>query len=151
MLGTGAGGLGGNRQQSGGGGLQSSRRGIRPASVQHTTGESKFYVCVVFVSKDEDLCVYVFMSVFCVSEVVCSWCGYINTGGRKILVSASDVMINLDTMVLGRRLRISVISFFISFTTCTATGILFFPLHSIIYFLKLSQISVASVWPSLPL
>ena len=86
----------------------------------------------------------------CTSEPVCSWWGYINTGVTKISVNAFDVMISFDTMVLGRRLRIIVISFFISFTTCTATGILFFPLHNIMYFLKLSHISVASVWPALP-
>ena len=86
----------------------------------------------------------------CTNVLVCSWWDYISTGGTKISVNTFDVRINFDTMVLGRRLRIIVMSFLISFTTCTATGILFFPLHNIMYFLKLSHISDARVWPALP-
>ena len=86
----------------------------------------------------------------CKNVPECSWWDYINTGVTKISVSTFDVRINFDTMVLGRRLRILVTSFLISLITCTASGILFFPLHNIMYFLKLSHISDARVWPALP-
>ena len=84
------------------------------------------------------------------SVPVCLWWDYVNTGGKKMSVNTFDVKINFDTMVLGRRLRIIVTSFLISLITCTASGILFFPLHNIMYFLKLSHISDARVWPALP-
>ena len=87
-----------------------------------------------------------------------SWWDYINTGAvgcvvllvAKISVSSLEVRINFDTMVLGRRFRILVTSFLISLITCITNGILFFPLHNMMYFLKLSHINDARVWPALP-
>ena len=84
-----------------------------------------------------------------------SWWDYINTNTgavgcvvllvAKISVSSLEDRINFDTMVLGRRFRILETSCLISLITCIANGILFFPLHNMMYFLKLSHINDARV------